>query len=132
MTSSKSQQVSELLETFNPERLTAEVVALGEKWADQDAAASALEETRKTYLARLTLEHVSGGKSGKLGEAPRPMPVNQAELRALADERYEQHIDLMVAARREAHRARVQYDLGKMRLELTRSLQATMRNEMRM
>lgn len=113
-----------LLKEFDPNRLTQEVIAIGEAWADQDAAASSLEETKKTLLAQLQLEYTLENASGK------PMPISQAEMRALADPRYEQHLDLMVQARKESHRLRVRYDMGKMRLELFRSLQATMRQEM--
>lgn len=121
-----------LLRDFDPNRLTAEVIATGEQWVDKDAAASSLEETKKTLLARLTMDYISAGStSGAAGERPKAMPVSQAELKALSDPRYEQHLELMVAARQEANRMRVRYDLGRMRLELMRSLQATMRNEMR-
>ncbi len=122
-----------ILRDFDPNKLTQEVVREGEHWADQDAAASHLEETRKSLLAKITLEFIEGGmRSGAPGEKPKPMPASQAELRAVCDERYEQHLNLMVSARQEANRARVRYDLGKLRLELMRSLQATMRQEMRM
>jgi hypothetical protein len=124
--------LTSLLRDFDPRRLTAEVITVGESWADQDAAASTLEETKKALLARLTMEYIAGGSSGGLGEKPKPMPVSQAELKALSDPRYEQHLELMVQARQEANRHRVRYDMGRMRLELMRSLQATMRNEMRM
>lgn len=126
------QALEHLLREFDPVKLTQEVVTLGEEWADKDAAASALEESKKSILARLVMEYVTTGTSGGVGERPKPMPVSQAEYKALCDARYEQHLDLMVAARKEAHRTRVRYDMGKMRLELMRSLQATMRNEMRM
>jgi hypothetical protein len=132
MTTKDLEALTTLLREFDPKRLTAEVVSLGEDWVDRDAAASSLEETKKTLLARLTLEYISGGSSGGVGEKPKAMPVSQAELKALSDPRYEQHLELMVAARQESNRMRVRYDLGKMRLELMRSLQATMRNEMRM
>ena len=122
-----------VLRDFDPHRLTQEVVALGESWAEQDAGASALEETKKTLLAKFTLENIEGGmRSGGLGEKPKAMSVSQAELKALADTRYETHLELMVAARREANICRVRYDMGKMKLELMRSLQATMRNGMHM
>lgn len=119
-----------LLRDFDSQRLTTEVVRLGEEWAERDAAAATLEETRKTVLASITLEFVNAGASGRAGEKARTMPVAQAEARALADTRYEQHVELMVQARKEAHIARVRYDMGKMKLELMRSLQATMRQEM--
>lgn len=122
-----------LLREFDPNRLTHEVITLGEEWVDKDAAANSLEETKKTLLARLQLEYMAGSyTSGGAGEKPKALPVSQAELKALSDPRYEQHLELMVSARQEANRMRVRYDLGRMRLELMRSLQATMRNEMRM
>lgn len=122
-----------LLREFDPQKLTAEVIRAGEDMADKDAAASAMEETKKTLLASLTLEYLSGGaSSGALGEKAKALPVSQAEIRALADPRYEQHLDLMVAARKEAQRARVHYDMGRMRLELMRTVMATLRNEMRL
>lgn len=127
------QQVLSNLKDFDPLKLTQEVVAAGEDWADKDAAASSYEETRKSLLARLTLEQLAGGyTSGGAGEKPKSIPMNQAEIRALADERYEMHLELMVTSRKESNRARVRYDLGKMRLELMRTVQATWRNEMRL
>lgn len=118
---------------FDPYRLTQEVIEAGEEWAEQDAAASALEETRRTLLAKLVLEVVEGGyRSGGAGDKPRAISATAAESRALADPRYEQHLELMVHARKEANRMKVRYDMGRMRLELMRSLQATLRNEMRM
>lgn len=126
-------EVLQLLQKFDPIALTQEVIEAGEKWADQDAAASSLEETRKTLLAQVTLEYLKeGAPPSKPGEKPKPLPVSQAEIRGLADPRYETHLELMVDARREANRMRVKYDMGKMKLELMRSLQATMRQEMRM
>jgi len=124
---------SQLSRDFDPYRLTQEVIQAGEEWAEQDAAASALEETRRTLLAKLVLEVTeSGYRSGGAGEKPRAISATAAESRALADPRYEQHLELMVMARKEANRMKVRYDMGRMRLELMRSLQATMRNEMRM
>jgi hypothetical protein len=122
----------DFLKDFDPAKLTDEVVTLGEAWADGDAAASSLEETRKTVLAQLQLEYMLEGVPSKDGDKPKPLPVSQAEVRALADPRYEQHLDLMVAARKDSNRHRVRYDMGKMKLELIRSLQATMRQEMNM
>jgi hypothetical protein len=121
-----------IFKQFDPVKLTHDVITLGEEWADKDAAASALEETKKTTLASIQLEYMDASRSSGLGEKPKAMPVSQAELKALSDPRYEQHLELMVLARKEANRSRVRYDMGKMRLELMRSLQATMRNEMRM
>lgn len=117
------------LKNFDPARLTAEVIDDGEAWADADAAASVLEETRKTVLAKRTLDFIESSlASGKV----RAMSVAQAEMNALADPTYEEHLTIMVDARKNSNRARVRYDLGRMRLELLRTAQATLRNEMRM
>jgi predicted nicotinamide N-methyase len=117
------------LRNFDPVRLTHEVIEDGELWADADVAASALEETRKTVLAKRTLEFIEGSL---LAGKARAMSVAQAEMNALADPTYEEHVLLMVDARKNSNRARVRYDLGRMRLELLRTAQATLRNEMRM
>lgn len=131
--SKELQALTQVLKDFDPHRLTQEVIRTGEEWADQDAAASSLEETKKTLLAKITLEFIEGSyRSGGAGEKPKAMSATAAELRALSDARFEQHLELMVQARKESNRMRVRYDMGKMKLELMRSLQATMRNEMRM
>lgn len=130
---SNQSELSELiknLKEIDPRTATDEAITAGERWADDDGAASTYEETRKSLLAKLTLEYMSGGVSSA-GGTSRTMPVNQAELRALTDIRYESHLDLMVKARKEAHRSRVRYDMQKMRLELLRSVQATLRAEAR-
>lgn len=122
------------LQDFDPVKLTTEVIEAGEAWADRDAAASALEETRKTILAELTLEYIAiatvEGAGGDAKASRAAMPMNRAEIKALADPRYKEHLQQMVLRRKDANRARVRYDLGRMRLELTRSLQSTLRNEM--
>ena len=121
-----------LLKRFDPERLTEQVTTLGEEWADKDAAASSLEETRKSMLANVLLDYINPASAPSVdGKAPRGMPISQAEHRALSDPRYETHLELMVAARREANIARVRYDMGKMRIELHRSQMATARQELR-
>jgi hypothetical protein len=122
-----SHEASELLRNFDPQALVEEVISAGEDWADKDAAASSLEETKRTLLAALAMEHASvPTASGK------PLPQTHAESRALSDARYKEHLERMVQARRQANRARVRYDLGRMKLELMRSWLATARSEMRM
>lgn len=121
-----------ILKQFDPERLVQEVSSLGLAWTESNAAANALEETRKTLLAKLLKAHMSTGlKSGAPGERPRAISVAAAEQNALADEIYEDHLERMVAARQVADAARVRYDMGKMRIELMRSQLATIRQEMR-
>lgn len=117
---------SQLLRDMDPNKLVADAVTAGERWADLDGAANALEESRKSQLAKLTLDFLEGVTTGK------SMPVTQSEIRALASEEYAAHVTQMVDARKAANRARVRYDMAKMNLELMRTAQATLRAEMMM
>lgn len=102
---------------FNPDEIHERLRIAGEEWADKDAAASALEETKKTLLAQLSLKSQAG-------------TVKQCELEALADPVYKLHVENMVAARQEANRARVRYETGKIWSELKRTAESTKRAEM--
>jgi hypothetical protein len=101
----------------DPARFAHAIVRKGEAWADAEAAASLLEETRKTVLA---------GEMAKQGD----IAVSKAEMHALASEPYRQHVASMVEARRVANKARVAYDGAKAMMELARSAEATRRTEM--
>lgn len=101
----------------DPARFAHAIVKKGEAWADAEAAASLLEETRKTVLA---------GEMAKQGD----IAVSKAEMHALASEGYRQHVAAMVEARRVANKARVAYDGAKAMMELARSAEATRRTEM--
>jgi hypothetical protein len=116
----------DLLRNFDPEKLSQEVISLGEEWADADAAASVLEETKKSELSRLIILNMET----KLGVGGKQLSVAQAENMALSDDHYTAHLQRMIEQRRLANRLRVRYDMGRMKLELYRSLQATLRNEM--
>jgi len=94
------------------------LVTAGEQWADMDAAASLLEETRKTVLAEL-MNRAEGSMAAR-------------ESIALADAAYRLHVANMVAARKEANRAKVKYDSAKAWCELVRTQEATKRAEMAM
>lgn len=112
------------LRDFDPEKLAQEVVEYGNQWADADAAANVLEETKKTVYARLVLTELEQKQAS--GKA---MPVSQAELRALAHPSYEDHLNKMVDARKRAQELRVKYDIGRAKLELYRTRHTTLRNE---
>ena len=101
----------------DPARFAPAIVKKGEAWADAEAGAALLEETRKTVLA---------AEMAKQGD----MPVSKAEMHALASEPYRQHVLSMVEARRAANKARVAYDGAKAMMELARSAEATRRTEM--
>jgi ribosomal protein L20A (L18A) len=82
----------------------------GDDWADKHAAASLLEETLKPLLAQLTLKYRAGEKH-----------KSDAETKALADPEYMEHVTRMIAARKEANRARVRYETIKTKVELQRT-----------
>lgn len=101
----------------DPARFAQSIVSRGELWADAEAAASALEETKGTLLAKLLKEHFD-------------QPAWKADALAKADPRYEEHIKAMVDARRLATLARVRYDGAKAMGEFARSAESTRRAEM--
>lgn len=105
------------LARLDPNKLRAKIVQLGEDYADKDAAANHLEESRKSLLAALMLS--AAGKS----QAER-------EMHALASEGYREHVKQMVDARRDAVKARVRYDAAKTWVEMVRSIESTKRAEM--
>jgi hypothetical protein len=109
------------LSTYDPDVLRQRLVDLGEAYADADAAANLLEETRKTLLAAITCRY----KSGQTSHAA-------AETLAMSDAEYGDHIAKMVEARRVATRARVQYDSARVWVDLVRTMESSRRAEMGM
>lgn len=103
---------------FNPDKIYANIVSAGEDWADKEAAASLLEETRKTVLAELM-----NGKEGT---------VASRETEALGSPVYKLHVTNMVAARKEANRAKMKYQAVLVLAEMRRSQESTRRAEMRL
>lgn len=103
---------------MNAEEIHLRLVTAGEEWADLDAAASLLEETRKSVLAEL------------MNKADGSMAARESE--ALAEPAYKLHVTNMVAARKASNRARVRYDSAKAWTELVRTQEATRRAEMGM
>ena len=104
---------------FDPDRIRARLVEVGDEWADKDAAATLLEETKKTVLAELMLKAEGTTAAAK-------------EMNALADPVYRLHITNMVTARKEANKAKIRWDSGKTWAELRRSQESTKRAEMGM
>jgi len=120
---------AELL-ALDPNALTQEIIGRGEAWSDLDAAASILEETKKTLLAEITVEYIRRGTITDSDGKTRSITKGEAELLALSDPRYKKHLQDMVDARKQANRARVSYDLGRTNLDLIRSRIATLRAEL--
>lgn len=102
---------------LSPEKVYETLVKAGDDWADAQAAADALEETKKSVLAQLKLGSSASSDAAK-------------ETQALADPAYIKHLDDMVKARRLATKLRVRYDSAKVLSEHRRSQEATRRAEM--
>lgn len=103
----------------DPARFAQGIVSRGELWADADAAATLLEETKSTLLAKLLKEHFD-------------QPAWKAEALAKGDPRYEQHLSEMVTARKVATLAKVRYDGARMMGEFARSAESTRRAELQL
>lgn len=95
-----------------------EVERLGLIWADADAAAEALEDSRKSVFAECLLA-VADAKS-----------VGEREARASIDPRYERHLKALEVGRKTRNRARVSFDVMKIRIEIWRTKSATQRAAM--
>lgn len=102
-----------------PDKIYDQIVRAGEEWADAEAAAALLEETRKSVLAKCMNEAPASSIAGK-------------EMLALADPTYREFVEGMVAARKTANKKRVRYDSAKILAELRRSEESTKRAEMGM
>jgi len=120
---------------FSPDKIFLGLTERGHAWADKEAAAELLEETKKTVLAELTIKYsapVGEKVASEVGVASgiRTPSRIEAEQKALASPEYREHIVAMNSARRAANRARVDYDCGKTLAELKRSQESTKRAEM--
>jgi hypothetical protein len=101
---------------MDPDKIYDAMVRAGEEWADAEAAASMLEETRKSVMAKL----INEGEGSVAGR----------EYKALADADYQRFVADMVRARKTANKAKVRYDSAKVLAELRRSQESTRRAEM--
>jgi len=101
----------------SPDTVKDRLIAVGEEWADKNAAAQLLEETRKTMFAKMC--NICSAES-----------IAAKEKFAYAHEEYIAHVELMVEARRVANRARVKFDSAKVWIDLERSKQVTERQLM--
>ena len=101
---------------FNPEVIFHELEKAGEYWADCQAAAEMYEETKKTSLAQL-MNDLDGSTNA------------ERERLALASKIYGDHLEAMVAARKEANKAKVRYDSLKVLAEMRRTQESTRRAE---
>jgi len=94
---------------------------LGSRWADLHAEAELLEESKKCVLASITLHYMNDGDTKSSGET-----------KAFAAPEYREHVQKMVEARRRANQAKVEFEGMKAHLNLTRTYEASRREEMKL
>lgn len=90
----------------------------GEAWADKEAAAQLLEDTKSATLAQWITE---------LGD----VPVNRAENTIKAEARWTELVQDIVAARKAANLAKVHLKVAEMRYYENQTQQANTRTELR-
>lgn len=103
---------------FEPSRVYLHIVEVGDRYADLQAAASLLAETKKTLLAELKTRSAERSDAAK-------------EMEALASAAFKEHLVAMVEAQRQALRAKLEYDACIMLAELRRTEAVNRRNEMK-
>lgn len=92
---------------------------VGMQWADADAAAELLENSKTAVLAERM-------------QAYSHLPVNRAEATVKASTEWHEYIEKMVDARKTANRLKIQMEFLKMRYYEHNSHEATARAELRM
>lgn len=107
------------IDDFKPERIYQRIIEAGDDWADKDAAATILEETKKTVHSEI------------FNGQPQGMAIGAREHAANADPAYKLHVINMVTARKEANKAKVRFDGAKLLADLRRSEESTRRAAMR-
>lgn len=91
----------------------------GEEWAELEAAAQLLEDTKSAVLAE---------RMSSLGD----IPVNRAESMVKASSDWRRHIEQIVEARRKANIAKVRLEVARMEYYEAQSKEANARVEARL
>lgn len=99
---------------FKPHDIYEQLVTMGTEWADSNAAAEILEETKKTLIAELMADCDEKTWSAK-------------ENYALRQKKYLEHIEIMTMARKTSNRAKVKYDSTRVYADLLRTQNANER-----
>lgn len=105
--------------SFDPDKIAHRLIELGDDYADTEAAASLMEETRKTVLSQLKLKSAEGSDTAR-------------ETEALASDEYRKHVENMILARRDANKAKVRLESMRAWIDLRRTQAANQRAEMRL
>lgn len=106
---------------FDPDKMYAHVVKVGDEWADAKAAYELLDDLTKTILAEVTTDFL-----------PLEPSKAAAEMRALASKIYKDHLASVASARRAFLKAQVSYEGAKMLAGLRQTQESTRRAEMRL
>lgn len=106
---------------LHPDLVQRAGIDLGDIWADANAAASLLEETRRSVRARMS----RGYRKGGLG-------VSDAEAAAESSPEYVAHVEAMVEARRLADRAKIRLDSFKVAWETAKVVAYVEKQAMKM
>jgi hypothetical protein len=104
---------------FDPNTIYQKLISAGEAWANSESFAGQLEELKKPLLAQLKLSSPEKTDAAK-------------ETWALAQEEYRNHIEGMVAARKDANIKKVRYKAAEAWVDAKRTEQATRRVESRL
>lgn len=91
----------------------------GEEWAELEAAAQLLEDSKSAILAQ---------RQAALGD----IPVNRAEQIVKASIEWQEHINSIVNARKLANIAKVNLEVARMRFQEQMSKEANARTEARL
>jgi hypothetical protein len=92
---------------------------MGELWADAEAAASLLEDSKSAVLSQ---------RMAMLGD----IAVNKAEMTVKASREWQEHIEKIVAARKNANLLKIRMEFCKMKYHEEQGIEASKRAEMRM
>ena len=90
----------------------------GEEWADMEAAASLLEDSKSAVMAQWQTE---------LGD----IPVNRAEQMVKSSARWREYITDTIEARKRANKAKIYLESVKMRAMEVHSVEANQRTELK-
>jgi len=100
---------------YSPDQIEERLRLAGEDFAEKNAAAELLEETKKVVFSKLCSNSTEKTQGAK-------------ETSAYCQPEYEEHIISMVEARKVANKARVKYESGRIWVDLLRSKEATERH----
>lgn len=105
--------------SFDPNEIYQRLISAGEAWVNAQSLSDQLDEMKKPLLAQLKLSSPEKTDAGR-------------ETWAMAQEEYRNHIEGMVAAKRDANLKRVRYKAAEAWVDAMRTQQATRRAEVRL